>query len=104
MSPVPHCLGTPDGFLAKTNKASMMYFLMEDHKEDVVYPKDAMFIQDGNALFHTLTNLPPTFGGICLHMLDLMLSKRDFVFSTDSYHPDSIKVQERIRWGCGDQF
>ena len=63
-----------------------------------------MFIQDGNALFHTMTNLPPTFGGICLQILDLMVAKKSFIFSTDSYHPDSIKTQERLRRGCGDQF
>ena len=66
LSPIPHCLGTPDGFFSKTNKASMLHFLMEDHNAEVQYPKDSMFIQDGNALFHTLVNMPPTFGGICL--------------------------------------
>ena len=32
-----------------------------------------------------------------------MLTKHDFVFSTDSY-PRSIKTQERLRQGCGEQF
>jgi len=53
--PIPHCLGTPDGFFAKTNKASMIHYLLEEYAENVpTYPKDAMFIQDGNALFHTI--------------------------------------------------
>ena len=91
LSPVPHCLGRADGFFAKTNKTSMMHFMMEDHSEVVAYPKDSMFIQDGNALFHTITNLPPTFRGITL-------------FSADSYHPASIKTQKRLRRGCGEQF
>ena len=82
----------------------MMHFMMEDHNEEVTYPKDSMFIQDGNALFHTMTNLAPTFGGISLQLQDLMLPKRDFVFSTDSYHPGSIKTQERLRRGYGEQF
>ena len=82
----------------------MLHYLMKDGDEDVPFPKDAMYIQDCNALFHTLTNLPPTFSGICLHILDLMASKCNFVFSTDSYHPDSIKTQERLRRGCGEQF
>ena len=50
-----------------------------------------MFIQDGNALFHTLNNLPPMFGGIYLQILDHMTPKQNFIFSTDSYHQDSIK-------------
>ena len=66
LTPVPHSLGTPDGFLAKTNKASMLHFLLKDINEEVPYPKEAFFIQDGNALFHELKDLPPTFGGICL--------------------------------------
>ena len=33
-----------------------------------------------------------------------MVSKKNFIFSTDSYHPDSIKTQERQRRGCGEQF
>ena len=29
----------------------------------------ALFIQDGYALFHAMTNLPPAFGVICLRVL-----------------------------------
>ena len=104
LSLVQHCLGTVDGFFAKSNKASMMHFTMEDHSELVAYPKDAMFIQDGNALFHTMTNLAPAFRGIALQLLGLMLPKRDFVFSTESYRLGSIKSQERLRRECGEQF
>ena len=104
LSPVPHCLGTPDGFFAKTNKASMLHFIMEGHDVEEQYPKGSMFIQDGNALFHTLNNLPPTFGGICLQILDHITAKQNFIFSTDSYHQDSIKSQERVCRGCGEQF
>ena len=56
--PVPPSLGTADGFFNKTNKAAMLHYLMEDAPEDVPYPKDAFYIQDGNALFHALMNLP----------------------------------------------
>ena len=42
----------------------MIHFMMEDHSELVAYPKDSIFIQDGNALFHTMANLAPTFRGI----------------------------------------
>ena len=104
LSPVPHCLGTHDGFFAKTNKASMLHFIMEGHDVKEQYPKGSMFIQDGNALSHTLSNLPPTFGGICLQILDHMTAKQNFIFSTDFYHQHSIKIQERVSRGCGEQF
>ena len=33
-----------------------------------------------------------------------MVHRRNFVFSTDSYHENSIKAQERYRRGNGEQF
>ena len=91
LSPVPHCLGTPDGFFSKTNKASMLHYLIKQNVNEAKYPKDSMFIQDGNALFHSLKGLSPTFGGVALQMLGQMVQKGNFIFSTDSYHEDSIK-------------
>ena len=100
--PVDPCLGTVDGYFSKTNKAAPMHYLVADYIKDVVYPKDSFFTQDGNALFYTLTNLAQTFRGISLNILDLMLVKRDFIFSTDCYHTDSIKSQERKRRERGE--
>ena len=60
LSPVPHALGMPDGFFTKTTKATILYYLLQDWQEEFLYPKDALFIQDGNALFYMITNLPPT--------------------------------------------
>ena len=60
---------------------------------------DAMFIQHGNTLFHTLTNLPPTFGATCLQILEQMVTKKHLILSTDCYQADSIKAQERLRRG-----
>jgi len=58
LSPVPHSLGTPDGFFAETNKASMLHFLLDENTDEVPYPKDAIFIQDGNAL--SCSHNPPS--------------------------------------------
>lgn len=63
----------------------MMHYVLEDRTDEVPYPRDSFFIQDGNALFHALMNLPPTFGDICLQILDQMVAKKNFIFSTDSY-------------------
>lgn len=104
LMPVPPSLGTPDGFFSKTNKATMLRYLLEDFTTDLAYPKEALFIQDGMALLHTLTNLPPTFGEICLQVLDQMVAKKHFLFSTDSYHPQSIKAQERLRRGSSEKI
>ena len=97
--PVPYIFETPDGFFAKTNKAKMLHFLLEEYTDHVEYPENSFHIEDGNALIHSLRDLPPTFGEICLLILDQLKSKRNFLFSTDSYFPDSIKSQERLRRG-----
>jgi hypothetical protein len=103
--PVPPSLGTPDGFFSKTNKAAILHYLLKDATpEELPYPKDALFIQDGMALFHVLTNLPPTWGEIALQVLDHMVAKKHFLFSTDSYHLDSIKAQERLRRGSSEKI
>lgn len=104
LSPVPHALGSPDGYFAKTNKATILHHLLKDRDEEVTYPKDALYIQDGNALFHMMSNLPPTCGEICMQLLDLMVAKHHFVFSTDCYQPDSIKAQERLRRGFTEKY
>ena len=77
----------------------MFHFLLNNAAEEVVYPDDALFIQDGNALFHVLKNLSLTFDAICLLMLDQMVGKKNYVYSTDSSHTDSIKAQERLQMG-----
>ena len=68
---------------------------MKDNVEEVKFPTQSMFIQDGNILFHSLIGLAPTFGGVSLQMLSQIAQKQKFIFSTDSYHEDLIKGQER---------
>ena len=70
--PMPLCLVTPDGYFSKTTKSSMLHFLMKGNVEEVKYPTQSMFIQDGNALFYYLIGLVPTFGGVSLQMLSQM--------------------------------
>ena len=55
-------------------------------------------------MFYTLKDIPPTFGGICLKLLDQMVPRKRFIFSTDSYKSDSIKAQERLRRGVSQKF
>ena len=101
---VPPCLGTMDGYFAKTNKAAALHFLMDDNTEEVSLPVNSMFIQDGNALFHSFIGIAPTFGGFSLQILEQMSKKHNFIFSTDSYDEHSIKAQERARRGSGEKL
>ena len=57
------------------------------------------------ALLHILGNLPPMRGEICLQILDQMVAKKHFIFSTDIYHPGSIHApQERLRRGSSHRI
>ena len=102
---VPPSLATPDGFFNKTNKAAMLHALVPSDN-DTPLPSGAFYISDGNALFHSLTNFPPTTGGICKQLLSIMVEKGAFLFSTDSYHGpiDSVKTSERIRRGVSQRY
>ena len=85
----------------------MFFCIMKSARYDVTdvsHPKEAFHIQDGNAMFHALTNLSSTFQEICLCLLDETVIKSNFKFSTDSYHADSIKAQERLRRGVLQQY
>jgi len=48
--PVPSSLRTQDVFFNNTNKAAVLHYLLEDlSSNDLPYPQDALFIQDGMA-------------------------------------------------------
>ena len=65
LTPVPYCLGSSDGFLSKTNKAKGWQYLMKDVINSVPPAKgDTLLVVDGNAVFHSLTEIPDTFGDI----------------------------------------
>ena len=48
ITPVPHNLGTPGGFLNKTNKAALFHVLTENTLYLEVQPNDTIYIQDDN--------------------------------------------------------
>lgn len=105
LSPVPYSLGTADGFMAKTDKSKGLQFLVTD-VDDAQLPFDAntLLIQDGNALFHTLTDVPNNFMLIAHRVFDSIPKGVDVVFSTDMYHEDSVKDMERQQRGSSEKL
>ena len=105
LTPVPSSLGSPDGFLAKTNKAKGFQFLIQA-TDDAAMPRPATTLQiiDGNAVYHALTDIPETFKGVCEKIFSVLPKSGDVVFSTDSYLKSSIKAQERKRRGEGEKL
>ena len=96
LTPVPSSLETADGFFYKTNKAALLPAILDDVLDNIAYPDDAPSIQDGNAHFHSLIDIPPIFGELSLRILNSMMSKKQFIFSTDSYHNSSMNHKRHI--------
>ena len=105
LTPVPYSIGTADGFLDKTDKSKGIQRLIKD-QEDSPLPNhdERLVIQDGNAVFHCMKDIPSNFNKICAKVFDIMPHAGDVVFSTDSYNPNSIKSMERLRRGCGERL
>ena len=96
LTPIPYSLGTPDGFLNKNNKALGLKTLTNDMDDSMQPPQDkTLMIVDGNALYHSLVEVPDTLKGVCEKIFSLIPGSSDVIFSTDMYEPESIKSSER---------
>ena len=107
LTPVPHSLGTADGFMAKTCKSKILaYLTAEVSSVDGFYLRDekVLYIEDGNARLHALKEIPDTFEQICLKLLDQLPRNSDVLFSTDMYKDGSVKSQERLRRGSSERL
>ena len=64
-----------------------------------------LVIEDGNALFYALKDIPRNFKEICLKPFGMVSSKTcDMIFSLDMYYPDFVKSMERRTRGSGDKL
>ena len=92
-------LGTPEVFFLQVEQSRHPTLPSGNiTPEDLLYHKDALFIQDRTTLLHNLINLPP----ICIQVFDQMVAKKHFLCSTDSHHPQYIKTLERLRRGSSE--
>lgn len=70
-----------------------------------VAPDDVvMDIIDRNATYHTMTKIPSTFGEISKKILSFDPQNTQTIFSTDSYHRDSVKSAESRRRETGTKL
>ena len=79
-----------------------MHALETDDRESV--PDSCVYIVDGNAMLHSMVNLPLTFGLLALTLLSYLPKSATVHFVTDPYHKDSIKESERQRCGSAPAF
>ena len=85
LTPVPHSLGTPDGYMAKTDKSTIVCHLTSDVESATFLSQGAdrkkvLFIDDCNARLYTLKDLPESFEKISLKILE-QLPRDDVIYS-----------------------
>ena len=105
LMPVPSSIGTPDGFLLKTDKSKGYAYLTKD-LNDFIMPLDAktLNVDDGNAIFYCMKEVPATFKQISEKIYDISIAgKSDLLFSTDMYKKHSVKELERTSRGAGEK-
>ena len=103
---VPFSIDTADSCLAKTDKSKGMKYLI-DRKYLANPPaqdKGLLIIEDGNALFHIMKEVPGNFKHISEKLFNMMPQEVDIIFSTGMYKENSIKRMERARRGCGEKL
>ena len=102
LGPVPWSLATADGMPIKTDKAVLMHNLEKEASYSYIAPdkdRDHIHIIDGNALFHTLSQIPETFGEVAHKIFTSLPKVEKLHFLTDNYNDVSIKSIERMRRG-----
>ena len=104
LMPVPSSIGTADGYLLKTDKSKGFAYLTKGMEDaDVPVDQQTFNIEDGNATFYTMNQVPSTFKQISEKLFDITTSgKSNVLFSTDMYKEHSIKSLERSKHGSGE--
>ena len=104
LTPVPYCIGTADGYLAKTNKAVGFSFITKGVMDEKLPNVGVLTIEDGNALFYYLKEIPDTFKQICEKLYNQTKKYDDVIVSTDMYSTNSVKALERKRRGITEKL
>ena len=106
LTPVPFSTGTADGCFAKTDKSKGLKYLLDKTDSVNVAPQDetVLLIEDGNALFHSIKEIPGNFRQISEKLFSMISQKVDVIFSTDVYKEDSVKSMESNRRGSSEKL
>ena len=102
LTPVPYSIATADGFFAKTDKSKGFHYLTKHIDSDELPPANTTLVQDGNALFHCMKQIPANFSDISVALFDMLPKCGDVIFSTDMYYKNSTK--ERQQRGRGEKL
>ena len=84
LGPVSWPLGTPDGFLAKTDKSKGMHYIKKNTPRAArPCSNDSTVVIDGNALFYSIGKALKTFKDLASFIFDMIPNVPQVHFSTD---------------------
>ena len=63
LTPIPYCIATADGYLAKGEKSKSFSNLSKNVEDAVLKHTNSLTVEDGNALFYQLKPVPDTHLG-----------------------------------------
>ncbi len=72
--------------------------------DDPLHTVNVLTIQDGNALFYYLKDVPDNFRQICEKLYNITNNYKDVIVSTDTYKTTSVKAQEHKRRGISEKL
>ena len=106
LTPVPFNIGAADGCFAKTDKSMGLKYLLgqSDSVNAALQDIAVLLIEDGNALFHSIKEIPGNFRYISEKLFNMTSQKVDVIFSTDMYKENSVKSMERNRRGSSEKL
>ena len=93
LMPMPASIGTPDGYLSKTDKSKGFTYLTKE-LDGFTMLSDAktLNVEDRNGIFYCMKEVPVTFKQICEKIYDVNnAGKSDLLFSTVMYKENSIE-------------
>ena len=103
LTPIPYCLATADGYLAKNEKSKSLACFTKEVGNKKMPTDKSLTVEDGNAIFYIMKQIPDTFQTICKKLYETV-STGDVIVSTDIHCYDSIKTMERKRRGDGEKL
>ena len=69
---IPYSIGTADGFLSKTDKSTSFSNLIKSIGNVILPVENLLTIEDGNALFYLMKQIPNDFEKICLKIFGMI--------------------------------
>ena len=103
--PMPSSIGTPDGYLLKTDKSKEFTYLTKE-LDDFTMLSDAktLNVEDRNEIFYCMKEVPVTFKQTCEKIYDVSnAGKSDLPLSTDMCKENSIKNLKRTSRSSGQK-